>query len=127
MGSTTQTPPRKRGENREMSPGTLQRKYLPRRDTIRPTTTHQAAAAAAVSPQEKPPRAPVRPENQTKSSTTSNRTVQLTRFKPGFEQQTEYELSCIFCRPMRTYKEDLPFYPYLVPEPIVNFNLNYKC
>lgn len=42
----------------------------------------------------------------------------------------EMELELLVCkafkRPPRTYIDDKPFYPYVVPEPVVNFNLNYK-
>lgn len=47
------------------------------------------------------------------------------RFTPE-EFVTELELSKIFKRPPRTYVNDTPYYPWLVPEPVVNFNLNYK-
>lgn len=42
----------------------------------------------------------------------------------------KYELELMvakaFKRPPRTFVNDTPFYPYVVPEPIVNFALNYK-
>ncbi len=66
-----------------------------------------------------------RSETQTENATTTNRDVRITRFNPGFEQQTEYELACAFNRPMRTYKEDSPYYPWLPIEPKVNFHLNF--
>lgn len=47
------------------------------------------------------------------------------RFTPS-ERQTEKELAGIFCRPERTYFYDTPYYPYVVPEPVVNFDLKYK-
>lgn len=47
------------------------------------------------------------------------------RFKP-YELQTERELARIFKRPMRTFINDRPFYPWLPPEPVVNFDLKYK-
>lgn len=50
----------------------------------------------------------------------------MTLFKPGFEQQTEEELAKAFKRPVRKFKEDPPFYPWLPPTPLVQFNLNYK-
>lgn len=40
--------------------------------------------------------------------------------------QTEIELAGIFKRPCRYFKDDMPFYPWLVPEPVVNFDLKYK-
>lgn len=49
----------------------------------------------------------------------------MRRFKPGFEYDTEKELSIAFKRPMRTFKDDTPFYPWLPPEPTVNFHLNF--
>lgn len=50
----------------------------------------------------------------------------MTLFKPGFEQQTEKELAIAFKRPIRKFKEDSPFYPWLPCEPRVNFALNFK-
>lgn len=44
------------------------------------------------------------------------------RFTPQ-EFQTELELSKIFKRPPRTFIHDPPFYPWLPPEPIVNFDV----
>ncbi len=51
----------------------------------------------------------------------------MTPFKEGFEKETELQLAIAFKRPPRYFKEDTPFYPWLPPEPRVNFNLNYKC
>lgn len=42
------------------------------------------------------------------------------------EFQTELEIAKWLKRPPRTFVNDSPFYPWLVPEPLVNFNLNYK-
>lgn len=39
---------------------------------------------------------------------------------------TEEELAQAFKRPVRKFKEDKPFYPWLPPQPIVNFHLNFK-
>lgn len=50
----------------------------------------------------------------------------MTLFKPGFEQETEEQLAQAFKRPVRKFKEDTPFYPWLPPTPLVQFNLNYK-
>lgn len=50
----------------------------------------------------------------------------MRRFKPGFEWDTEKELSIAFKRPMRHFKDDTPFYPWLPPEPTVNFHLNFN-
>ncbi len=119
--------PKKKQENPEMSPQSLRRKYLPGGNPRRrPLQAHQSAAPTAAAAQAQPHNPHSRPQIKTKECTTTTRPTVLTRFKPGFEQQTEYELACAFCRPMRTYKEDLPYYPYLVPEPQVNFHLNYK-
>ncbi len=109
-----------------VSPLTTQRKYLPRAGRDNPQRPHPTAAAAAARPQAQPPLHPLKLEKTTTTTSTANRIPKLTRFKPGFELETEVELSIIFRRPVRTYKEDLPYYPYLVPEPRVNFNLNYK-
>nr|UYL88392.1 ORF3 [Torque teno midi virus] len=106
-----------------MSPRALQRKYLPRRNE--PRAPHPPAAIPAAAAQNKHPQAPLRPEEKPKYSTTSIRYT-LTRFKPGFEQETEEQLARIFKRPVRTFKEDTPFYPWLPPAPIVHFNLNFK-
>ncbi len=50
----------------------------------------------------------------------------MTLFKPGFEQETEEQLAQAFKRPVRKFKEDPPFYPWLPPQPLVNFHLNFK-
>lgn len=39
---------------------------------------------------------------------------------------TELEISKIFKRPPRTFFYDPPFYPWVPPEPVVNFDLKYK-
>lgn len=111
-----------------MSPGSLQRKYLPRTRNTNTARPHPAAAAATRAAQVQHPHAPHRPEMQTKRDSTTNRNVRvtLTRFKDGFERQTENELAQAFKRPPRLFKEDTPFYPWLPPEPRVNFNLNFK-
>nr|UHS18235.1 MAG: hypothetical protein [Gammatorquevirus sp.] len=108
-----------------MSPLTLRRKYLPR-NPANNTRAHPAAAAAAAT-QTQHPQAPHRFETTTKTSTTSNRPTILTRFKEGFERETENELANAFSRPPRLFKEDTPFYPWL-PQivPRVNFHLNFK-
>lgn len=41
------------------------------------------------------------------------------------ELQTEYEICGWLKRPPRTFINDPPFYPWLPPEPVVNFDLNY--
>lgn len=46
------------------------------------------------------------------------------RFTPE-EFQTELELAKWMKRPPRHYIHDMPFYPWCVPEPVVNFKLNY--
>lgn len=47
------------------------------------------------------------------------------RFHP-WEEQTEIELCRLFKRPKRTYFYDDPFYPWVPPEPVVNFDLNFN-
>lgn len=42
------------------------------------------------------------------------------------EFQTELELAKWMHRPPCTFIGDKPFYPWLVPEPIVNFDLKFK-
>ncbi len=122
-----QTPQKKVQKIQTCLQETLQRKYLAagRRQPRHPPA-HPTAAPATAAAQAQPPNTDNRSKTQAKDSTTSTRNVILTRFKPGFEQQTEYELACCFCRPMRTYKEDMPYYPWLQPEPKVNFKLNFK-
>ncbi len=44
----------------------------------------------------------------------------------SWELQEEKEISGIFKRPMRQYIFDPPFYPFFPPEPMVNFDLNFK-
>ncbi len=67
-------------------------------------------------------------ETKTKTETNSNANrIKLTLFKPGFELETETELAKAFKRPIRKFKEDTPFYPWLPSiTPLVNFHLNYK-
>jgi len=53
----------------------------------------------------------------------------LTRIHPyknKFAYDTEKELASWMKRPMRNFEEDHPFYPWLPPEPTVNFHLNFK-
>lgn len=42
------------------------------------------------------------------------------------ELETEKEIASWLRRPIRTFVKDTPFYPWLPPEPLVNFELNYK-
>lgn len=42
-----------------------------------------------------------------------------------WERQEEKELATLFKRPQRHYIFDPPIYPWLPPEPKVNFELNY--
>lgn len=46
------------------------------------------------------------------------------RFTPE-EFETELQLCKWMKRPPRHYIHDMPFYPWCVPEPKVNFKLNY--
>lgn len=48
------------------------------------------------------------------------------RLLTPWELQEEKIVANVFKRPMRYYTQDPPFYPYVVPEPKVNFQLNYK-
>nr|UHS18262.1 MAG: hypothetical protein [Betatorquevirus sp.] len=41
------------------------------------------------------------------------------------ELEDEKIVAAIFKRPLRTFIRDPPTYPWLPPEPIVNFKLNY--
>nr|UHS18434.1 MAG: hypothetical protein [Gammatorquevirus sp.] len=110
-----------------MSPLTLRRKYLPRNTEPRHPAAHPAAARKAAAAQVEHPQSPLRHERTTESTQTTNRLPKLTRFKEGFERETENQLSSAFSRPPRLFKEDKPFYPWLPqPTPIVNFHLNYK-
>ncbi len=123
----TPRPEKRKQRDPSMSPLTLRRHFLPRatRNT-RPLQAHPAAAQAAAPAQAQLTHLNIRFESETKESSTSIRISSLTRFKPGFEEQTEKELAAAFHRPPRTYKEDPPFYPWLPPTPKVQFNLNYK-
>lgn len=47
------------------------------------------------------------------------------KFTP-LEFQTELEIAKWMHRPPRYYVQDPPFYPWLVPEPKVNFDLRFK-
>lgn len=47
------------------------------------------------------------------------------RFLPH-EMQTEIDLARWMKRPVRTFTSDPPFYPWLPPEPLVNFDLNFQ-
>lgn len=42
------------------------------------------------------------------------------------EFETELYLAKWMKRPPRTHIHDPPFYPWLPPEPVVNFDLNYQ-
>lgn len=44
------------------------------------------------------------------------------RFRPH-EWETERQLASWMKRPMRTFINDFPFYPWCVPEPKVNFDI----
>ncbi len=123
----TPGPEERKQRNPEMSPLTLRRTYMARaRKNTRPHPAHPPAARAAAATQAQPPNLNSRFEIQTEKSTTPNRISRLTRFKPGFEWETECELSQAFRRPPRLFKEDTPFYPWLPLEPRVNFHLNFK-
>lgn len=41
----------------------------------------------------------------------------------GSDWETELELSKWMKKPMRRYTTDHPFYPWVVPEPLVNFDI----
>lgn len=43
-----------------------------------------------------------------------------------YERIHERDVAIAFCRPMREYVKDPPFYPWLPPEPYVNFDLKYN-
>lgn len=47
------------------------------------------------------------------------------RFAPH-ELETEIQIASWLKRPVRTFVNDPPFYPWVPPEPVVNFDLNYK-
>ncbi len=117
-------PRRENTKDAEMSPLALRRRYMPRHG--RHQAAHPPPAAAATKAQAQPHQTPNGPKTPTKNSTTSNR-HRLTCFKPGFEQETERELAQAFKRPIRKFKEDTPFYPWLpTAVPIVNFHLRFK-
>ncbi len=43
-----------------------------------------------------------------------------------WEEEQEREDAKIWKRPRRSFIFDPPFYPYTIPEPLVNFNLGFK-
>jgi len=47
------------------------------------------------------------------------------RFTP-YELETEKQIASWLKRPIRHFFDDPPFYPWLPPEPVVNFDLNYN-
>ena len=65
---------------------------------------------------------------------TSNVKVKLFPTKKPFKnkhftvskRKTKKQCAKAFCRPKRHFFYNPPFYPYCVPEPIVNFALGYK-
>lgn len=48
----------------------------------------------------------------------------IRKFTPQ-EWETEKQVADAFRRPPCSFFGDKPFYPYCVPEPVVNFRLNY--
>lgn len=48
------------------------------------------------------------------------------RLMNAWEQQQEKEDAKTWFRPQRTFIFDPPTYPWVPPEPYVNFHLNYK-
>lgn len=50
--------------------------------------------------------------------------VKNRRFRPD-EFETELEIAKWLKRPPRAFINDAPFYPWVPPEPYVNFHLNY--
>nr|UHS18319.1 MAG: hypothetical protein [Gammatorquevirus sp.] len=113
-----------------MSPTTLRAKFMPRnprRERKPNIQAHPAAAAAAACHQVQPPPTLNCFEENTATNATPYRNFRINRrFKPGFETQTEKELSIAFCRPPRTFVNDPPFYPWLPIAPKVSFALNFK-
>ncbi len=83
---------------------------------------HQNAAAGAVQAQKTHSRANSPHQRKPEKNTTTHRndTIKLTTFKPGFEQETEEQLAQAFKRPVRKFKEDPPFYPWLPLTPLYN-------
>ncbi len=120
-------PRRREPRNQEMSPLSLRRKFMPRVAITKPRAAHPPPAKAAAEAQAPHLNHTNRAENQATATTTTHRSPRLTTFKPGFEQETEEQLAAAFKRPVRKFKEDFPFYPWLPPQPIVNFYLNLKA
>lgn len=54
-----------------------------------------------------------------------NKTTKKLTIIKGKSLEAEIELAKHFKRPVRRYEEDRPFYPWCVPEPKVNFMLNF--
>lgn len=42
------------------------------------------------------------------------------------EFETDLQIARWLKRPVRYYFDEKPYYPWCVPEPVVNFDLNYK-
>nr|UYL88386.1 ORF3 [Torque teno midi virus] len=103
-----------------------------RRDGKPPAQKVPAAAAAQAPPA---PQTHRRVEKKTIKLTTYDRTDGVKLFQTtvktnkkftGWGKIIERECAAAFHRPPRTYMGDTPFYPWVVPEPVVNFHLNYK-
>lgn len=99
-----------------------------RNNTIReaPAAAPTATAAQATNPKNPP-------ENTTFRIT--HCAIKVNLFDPPkpknrrmtpWELQEEKEIAGIFRRPMRYFLHDKPIYPFFPPEPMVNFDLNYK-
>ena len=127
-----------RGRGRQldylMSPHTLRRTYMPKRQHPAP-----APKAAAPQPQSQaqPPAAHLKIKTKTTRFTIGNRSPGISMFpednskrKKFTGQGWETEVLCAkaFLRPPCMYMGDIPFYPYFhnVIVPKVNFALNYK-
>nr|BAF76126.1 hypothetical protein [Torque teno midi virus] len=122
--------PKPRGRERrdpKLPPLAMPRQHITRRNTDRPPAAHPPAESQAAAAQAQHPDATNRIEKEARLFETTNRQFRVEPFKDGFEKETERELAIIFHRPPRYYKNDPPFYPWLPPTPLVNFNLNYNC
>ncbi|BAF76106.1 hypothetical protein [Torque teno midi virus 10] len=122
-----QKPTRRDQRSPKLHPLTMPNRNIGRGRPQQPPAAHPQAKAQAAAAQAQHLSSINRPQNQAKLFEATNRQFTVEPFKPGFEIETEQQLAIAFCRPPRTYKNDPPFYPWLPPTPLVNFNLNYKC
>ncbi len=102
--------------------------YQETQETTNLLPAHQQTATAAAATQVQPPEINIRYQRQTTYASTTNRHVTLTRFKPGFEEDTEKTTSYSLLLDHLELIKKTPLFTLWLPSPtpIVNFHLNYK-